>query len=291
MVVLVIVVSLLFSLNGREKTYPYHEQLRDMVAFRIKFFDISEQCDKDFKKTIDYLDLQKHKEELPVPSDAEKSCFEAYQNYKNLEIPKSLSKEHRKIIKKEIEYQKKLRKTMYLATKDSKKMVDSNFNPIVTIPVLLVNSSRYKKLNDNMAGIQFTQIYIKLLKEPYDKNYIPQTPLESYTMFVKNIYEIRNECLEYTNKTEKLLDENNLNEALKTAQKAEQSCLKASQNYAKLNADDKIPEEERKLLKNASDKLSGIYYLKYEYTKDLQTAAKTNSKDFRKKDKTKSPKY
>lgn len=291
MVVLVIVVSLLFSLNGREKTYPYHEQLRDMVVFRIKFFDIPEQCDKDFKKTIDYLDLQKHKEELPFPSDAEKSCFEAYQNYKNLEIPKSLSKEHRKIIKKEIEYQKKLRKTMYLATKDSKKMVDSNFNPIVTIPVLLVNSSRYKKLNDNMAGIQFTQIYIKLLKEPYDKNYIPQTSLESYTMFVKNIYEIRNECLEYTNKTEKLLDENNLTEALKTAQKAEQSCLKASQNYAKLNADDKIPEEERKLLKNASDKLSGIYYLKYEYTKDLQTAAKTNSKDFRKKDKTKSPKY
>ena len=64
-----------------------------------------------------------------------------------------------------------------------------------------------------------------------------------------------------------------------------------SQNYAKLNADDKIPEEERKLLKKASDKLSGIYLLKYEYTKDLQTAAKTNSKDFRKKDKTKSPKY
>ena len=86
MVVLVVVVSLLFSLNGREKTYPYHEQLRDMVVFRIKFFDIPEQCDKDFKKTIDYLDHQKHKEELPFPSDAEKSCFEAYQNYKNLEI-------------------------------------------------------------------------------------------------------------------------------------------------------------------------------------------------------------
>ena len=290
-VVLVIIFSLLFSMNSREKTYPYQDRLRDMVAFRIKFFDISEQCDKDFEKTVDYFEHKKFKEGIPFPSDAEKSCFEAYQNYKNLEIPKSLSKEHRKIIKKEIEYQKKLRKTMYLATKDSKKMVDSNFNPIVTIPVLLVNSSRYKKLNDNMAGIQFTQIYIKLLKEPYDKNYIPQTSLESYTMFVKNIYEIRNECLEYTNKTEKLLDENNLNEALKTAQKAEQSCLKASQNYAKLNADDKIPEEERKLLKKASDKLSGIYLLKYEYTKDLQTAAKTNSKDFRKKDKTKSPKY
>ena len=49
-VVLVIIFSLLFSMNSREKTYPYHEQLRDMVAFRIKFFDISEQCDKDFKK-------------------------------------------------------------------------------------------------------------------------------------------------------------------------------------------------------------------------------------------------
>lgn len=97
MVVLVIVVSLLFSLNGREKTYPYHEQLRDMVVFRIKFFDIPEQCDKDFKKTIDYLDHQKHKEELPFPSDAEKSCFEAYQNYKNLEIPKSLSKDTEKL--------------------------------------------------------------------------------------------------------------------------------------------------------------------------------------------------
>ena len=54
-----------------------------------------------------------------------------------------------------------------------------------------------------MAGIQFTQIYIKLLKKPYDKNYISQTSLESYTMFVKNIYEIRNECMEYTNKTKK----------------------------------------------------------------------------------------
>ena len=291
MVVLVIIFSLLFSMNSREKTYPYHEQLRDMVAFRIKFFDISEQCDKDFKKTIDYLDHQKHKESIPFPSEAEKSCFEAYQNYKNLEVPKSLSKENRKIIKKEIEYQKKLRKTMYLTTKDTKKMIESNFNPIVSIPVLLVNYSRYKKLNDNRVDTQFIQIYINLLKEPCDKNYIPQTPFESYTMFVKKIYEIKSECLEYTIKTEKLLDKNNLTEALKTAQKAEQSCLKASQNYAKLNADDKIPEEERKLLKKASDKLSGIYLLKYEYTKDLQTAAKTNSKDFRKKDKTKSPKY
>ena len=234
---------------------------------------------KNIKKA--FLSLQKQK----------KSCFEAYQNYKNLEIPKSLSNEDRKIIKKEIEYQKKLRKTMYLTTKDTKKMMESNFNPIVSIPVLLVNYSRYKKLNDNGVDTQFIQIYINLLKEPCDKNYIPQTPFESYTMFVKKIYEIRNECLEYSDKTEKLLDKNNLTEALKTAQKAEQSCLKASQNYAKLNADDKIPEEERKLLKKASDKLSGIYLLKYEYTKDLQTAAKTNSKDFRKKDKTKSPKY
>ena len=262
-----------------------------MVAFRIKFFDISEQCDKDFKKTVDYFEHKKFKEGIPFPSDAEKSCFEAYQNYKNLEVPKSLSKEDRKIIKKDIEYQKKLRKTMYLCSKDFKKMVEADFNPIVSIPVLLVNYSRYKKLNDNGVDTQFIQIYINLLKEPCDKNYIPQTPFESYTMFVKKIYEIRNECLEYSDKTEKLLDKNNLTEALKTAQKAEQSCLKASQNYAKLNADDKIPEEERKLLKKASDKLSGIYLLKYEYTKDLQTAAKTNSKDFRKKDKTKSPKY
>lgn len=291
MVVLVIIFSLLFSMNSREKTYPYQDRLRDMVAFRIKFFDISEQCDKDFKKTVDYFEHKKFKEGIPFPSDAEKSCFEAYQNYKNLEVPKSLSKEDRKIIKKDIEYQKKLRKTMYLCSKDFKKMVEADFNPIVSIPVLLVNYSRYKKLNDNGVDTQFIQIYINLLKEPCDKNYIPQTPFESYTMFVKKIYEIRNECLEYSDKTEKLLDKNNLTEALKTAQKAEQSCLKASQNYAKLNADDKIPEEERKLLKKASDKLSGIYLLKYEYTKDLQTAAKTNSKDFRKKDKTKSPKY
>lgn len=290
-VVLVIIFSLLFSMNSREKTYPYQDRLRDMVAFRIKFFDISEQCDKDFEKTVDYFEHKKFKEGIPFPSDAEKSCFEAYQNYKNLEIPKSLSKENRKIIKKDIEYQKKLRKTMYLCSKDFKKMVEADFNPIVTIPVIFVNHSRYKEIDKEWPVAQFLIIYINMLREPYTPNYIPQTPFESYTMFVKKIYEIRNECLEYSDKTEKLLDKNNLTEALKTAQKAEQSCLKASQNYAKLNADDKIPEEERKLLKKASDKLSGIYLLKYEYTKDLQTAAKTNSKDFRKKDKTKSPKY
>lgn len=65
MVVLVIIFSLLFSMNSREKTYPYQDRLRDMVAFRIKFFDISEQCDKDFEKTVDYFEHKKFKEGIP----------------------------------------------------------------------------------------------------------------------------------------------------------------------------------------------------------------------------------
>ena len=288
-VVLVIIFSLLFSINSREKTYPYHEQLRDIVVFKIIYFDIQNQCNYDFSKA---MSVSNNEEVISYLIRAEKSCMKAYHDYEKMEIPKSFSSEDRKLLKKDINNEKAIRKIMSSTAKELKTIVESNYNySIKTIAALLkivISKIIYSPYiyKGNQAA-HFIPIYFRFISEPYNPEFIQETPLDSYIVFLKECFFIRNNCLVEITKTEKLLDENNRTEALKTAQKAEQSCLKASQKFAKLNADDKIPEGERKLLKKASDRLSGIYHLKYEYTKDLQTAAKTNSKDFRKKNKTK----